>query len=262
MFGHFSHRSEWQLVKVDYKSIFDRRCAEEDYRPWQLHSQVSSEDAGVWPEVASDPTVQDQYDSISFPNSLVCQLVPYWVGLFCCTGVLASDGDSEIHEGWAAVFWVSSCTQAITSDLCRLDQHSNSRRTATEAWTPSLLHFPSDIPILTSFLSFILLCLQSWCLKTILVVSHFFLRFLTLSLISCSLGFIPVLSLSAMGFGHFIPQFIGPHALPCESWMQLLHHTLNHGIHSRQGEVLCTVPAPSQLYQAMFHNSLCFIRLE
>ncbi|KAK2489168.1 hypothetical protein MC885_013692 [Smutsia gigantea] len=34
-----THRSEWQLVKVDYKSIFDRRCAEEDYRPWQLHSQ-------------------------------------------------------------------------------------------------------------------------------------------------------------------------------------------------------------------------------
>uniref|UniRef100_A0A6I8PNT2 VPS10 domain-containing receptor SorCS1 n=1 Tax=Ornithorhynchus anatinus TaxID=9258 RepID=A0A6I8PNT2_ORNAN len=39
VFGHFSHRSEWQLVKVDYKSIFDRRCAEEDYLPWQLHSQ-------------------------------------------------------------------------------------------------------------------------------------------------------------------------------------------------------------------------------
>nr|XP_003409177.1 VPS10 domain-containing receptor SorCS1 isoform X2 [Loxodonta africana] len=39
VFGHFSHRSEWQLVKVDYKSIFDRRCAEEDYRSWQLHSQ-------------------------------------------------------------------------------------------------------------------------------------------------------------------------------------------------------------------------------
>ncbi|KFU85373.1 VPS10 domain-containing receptor SorCS1, partial [Chaetura pelagica] len=39
VFGHFSHRSDWQLVKVDYKSIFDRRCAEEDYRPWQLHSQ-------------------------------------------------------------------------------------------------------------------------------------------------------------------------------------------------------------------------------
>ncbi|KAM4703698.1 VPS10 domain-containing receptor SorCS1 isoform 3-T3 [Rhinophrynus dorsalis] len=39
VFGHFSHRSEWQLVKVDYKSIFDRRCAPEDYLPWQLHSQ-------------------------------------------------------------------------------------------------------------------------------------------------------------------------------------------------------------------------------
>lgn len=47
VFGHFSHRSEWQLVKVDYKSIFDRRCEEEDYRPWQLHSQVRSEDAGM-----------------------------------------------------------------------------------------------------------------------------------------------------------------------------------------------------------------------
>nr|XP_033799116.1 VPS10 domain-containing receptor SorCS1-like [Geotrypetes seraphini] len=39
VFGHFSHRSEWQLVKVDYKSIFDRRCVHEDYRPWQLHNQ-------------------------------------------------------------------------------------------------------------------------------------------------------------------------------------------------------------------------------
>ncbi|XP_056386926.1 VPS10 domain-containing receptor SorCS1 isoform X2 [Hyla sarda] len=39
VFGHFGHRSEWQLVKVDYKSIFDRRCNPEDYLPWQLHSQ-------------------------------------------------------------------------------------------------------------------------------------------------------------------------------------------------------------------------------
>ncbi|XP_031410365.1 VPS10 domain-containing receptor SorCS1 isoform X1 [Meleagris gallopavo] len=39
VFGHFSHRSEWQLVKIDYKTIFDRRCAEEDYWTWQLHSQ-------------------------------------------------------------------------------------------------------------------------------------------------------------------------------------------------------------------------------
>ncbi|KAE8589294.1 hypothetical protein XENTR_v10017514 [Xenopus tropicalis] len=39
VFGHFSHRSEWQLVKVDYKSIFERRCFPDDYLPWQLHSQ-------------------------------------------------------------------------------------------------------------------------------------------------------------------------------------------------------------------------------
>ncbi|KAG8551366.1 hypothetical protein GDO81_004072 [Engystomops pustulosus] len=42
VFGHFGHRSEWQLVKVDYKSIFDRRCNPEDYLPWQLHSQIEA----------------------------------------------------------------------------------------------------------------------------------------------------------------------------------------------------------------------------
>lgn len=39
-FGHFSHRSEWQLIKIDYKSIFNRLCAEEDYQTWHLHNQV------------------------------------------------------------------------------------------------------------------------------------------------------------------------------------------------------------------------------
>ncbi|XP_056136544.1 VPS10 domain-containing receptor SorCS3 [Lampris incognitus] len=38
-FGHFSHRSEWQLIKVDYKSIFSRKCTEEDYQTWHLHNQ-------------------------------------------------------------------------------------------------------------------------------------------------------------------------------------------------------------------------------
>uniref|UniRef100_A0A8C8RIX2 VPS10 domain-containing receptor SorCS3 n=1 Tax=Pelusios castaneus TaxID=367368 RepID=A0A8C8RIX2_9SAUR len=39
IFGHFSLRSEWQLVKVDYKSIFSRRCNKEDYQTWHLHNQ-------------------------------------------------------------------------------------------------------------------------------------------------------------------------------------------------------------------------------
>uniref|UniRef100_A0A8C4S1L2 Sortilin related VPS10 domain containing receptor 1 n=1 Tax=Erpetoichthys calabaricus TaxID=27687 RepID=A0A8C4S1L2_ERPCA len=39
IFGHVSHRSEWQLVKVDYRSIFNRRCVEEDYQTWHLHNQ-------------------------------------------------------------------------------------------------------------------------------------------------------------------------------------------------------------------------------
>nr|XP_061792495.1 VPS10 domain-containing receptor SorCS3-like [Nerophis lumbriciformis] len=38
-FGHFSHRSEWQLIKIDYKSIFTGKCTEEDYQTWHLHNQ-------------------------------------------------------------------------------------------------------------------------------------------------------------------------------------------------------------------------------
>ncbi|XP_061628113.1 VPS10 domain-containing receptor SorCS3 [Phyllopteryx taeniolatus] len=38
-FGHFSHRSEWQLIKIDYKSIFSKKCTEEDYQTWHLHNQ-------------------------------------------------------------------------------------------------------------------------------------------------------------------------------------------------------------------------------
>ncbi|TRY81630.1 hypothetical protein DNTS_002615, partial [Danionella cerebrum] len=33
IFGHVSHRSEWQLVKIDFRSIFNRRCTESDYVP-------------------------------------------------------------------------------------------------------------------------------------------------------------------------------------------------------------------------------------
>ncbi|XP_053713691.1 VPS10 domain-containing receptor SorCS1 isoform X1 [Synchiropus splendidus] len=39
IFGHVSHRSEWQLVKIDFRSIFNRRCTEADYQTWHLHDQ-------------------------------------------------------------------------------------------------------------------------------------------------------------------------------------------------------------------------------
>ncbi|CAK6953117.1 VPS10 domain-containing receptor SorCS1-like [Scomber scombrus] len=39
IFGHFSHRSEWQLVKIDFRSIFQHRCTSEDYLTWQLHDE-------------------------------------------------------------------------------------------------------------------------------------------------------------------------------------------------------------------------------
>uniref|UniRef100_A0A8C9ZSA7 Sortilin related VPS10 domain containing receptor 1 n=1 Tax=Sander lucioperca TaxID=283035 RepID=A0A8C9ZSA7_SANLU len=39
IFGHFSHRSEWQLVKIDFRSIFQQQCTSEDYMTWQLHNE-------------------------------------------------------------------------------------------------------------------------------------------------------------------------------------------------------------------------------
>uniref|UniRef100_A0A8B9L9C8 Sortilin related VPS10 domain containing receptor 3 n=1 Tax=Astyanax mexicanus TaxID=7994 RepID=A0A8B9L9C8_ASTMX len=38
-FGHFSDRSEWQLIKIDYKSMFTKRCTEGDFQTWHLHNQ-------------------------------------------------------------------------------------------------------------------------------------------------------------------------------------------------------------------------------
>ncbi|XP_047208528.1 VPS10 domain-containing receptor SorCS3-like [Girardinichthys multiradiatus] len=38
-FGHFSHRSEWQLIKIDYKGLFSRRCMDGDYQTWYLHNK-------------------------------------------------------------------------------------------------------------------------------------------------------------------------------------------------------------------------------
>ncbi|XP_077586040.1 VPS10 domain-containing receptor SorCS3-like [Stigmatopora nigra] len=38
-FGHFSHRSEWQLMKIDYKGLFSQRCMDGDYQTWTLHNK-------------------------------------------------------------------------------------------------------------------------------------------------------------------------------------------------------------------------------
>ncbi|XP_052002910.1 VPS10 domain-containing receptor SorCS2-like isoform X4 [Xyrauchen texanus] len=36
VFGHISYRSEWELVKVDFRQSFPRQCTEADYDSWQL----------------------------------------------------------------------------------------------------------------------------------------------------------------------------------------------------------------------------------
>uniref|UniRef100_A0A3B3D5D5 Sortilin related VPS10 domain containing receptor 3b n=1 Tax=Oryzias melastigma TaxID=30732 RepID=A0A3B3D5D5_ORYME len=38
-FGHFGHRSEWQLIKIDYKGLFNRKCMDGDYQTWYLHNK-------------------------------------------------------------------------------------------------------------------------------------------------------------------------------------------------------------------------------
>uniref|UniRef100_A0AAY4DMR1 PKD domain-containing protein n=1 Tax=Denticeps clupeoides TaxID=299321 RepID=A0AAY4DMR1_9TELE len=46
LFGHFSYRSEWQLIKVDYRGLFSRQCSEGDYQPWYLLNQVHTHSSG------------------------------------------------------------------------------------------------------------------------------------------------------------------------------------------------------------------------
>uniref|UniRef100_A0A8C6EUG5 VPS10 domain-containing receptor SorCS2 n=1 Tax=Marmota marmota marmota TaxID=9994 RepID=A0A8C6EUG5_MARMA len=36
VFGHISFRSDWELVKVDFRPSFSRQCSEEDYSSWDL----------------------------------------------------------------------------------------------------------------------------------------------------------------------------------------------------------------------------------
>ncbi|CAH2299744.1 VPS10 domain-containing receptor 2 [Pelobates cultripes] len=39
VFGHISYRSDWELVKVDFRPSFSRECTEEDYESWDLSNQ-------------------------------------------------------------------------------------------------------------------------------------------------------------------------------------------------------------------------------
>lgn len=36
VFGHISYRSDWELVKVDFRQSFPLQCTESDYESWQL----------------------------------------------------------------------------------------------------------------------------------------------------------------------------------------------------------------------------------
>ncbi|XP_049338640.1 VPS10 domain-containing receptor SorCS2 isoform X5 [Astyanax mexicanus] len=36
VFGHISYRSDWELVKVDFRQSFPRQCTEDDYDSWKL----------------------------------------------------------------------------------------------------------------------------------------------------------------------------------------------------------------------------------
>ncbi|XP_051502906.1 VPS10 domain-containing receptor SorCS3-like [Myxocyprinus asiaticus] len=38
-FGHFSYHSDWQLIKIDYRSLFGRKCTDGDFQTWHLHNK-------------------------------------------------------------------------------------------------------------------------------------------------------------------------------------------------------------------------------
>nr|XP_032806532.1 VPS10 domain-containing receptor SorCS2-like isoform X1 [Petromyzon marinus] len=39
MFGHASLRSDWELVKIDFRTLFFHDCSDEDYENWTFHNQ-------------------------------------------------------------------------------------------------------------------------------------------------------------------------------------------------------------------------------
>lgn len=48
VFGHISFRSDWELVKVDFRPSFPRQCGEDDYSSWDLTDlQVGHEPAAT-----------------------------------------------------------------------------------------------------------------------------------------------------------------------------------------------------------------------
>lgn len=127
---------------------------------------------------------------------------------------------------------------------------------------PKLLHSYMSHPIspsLPPFSSSILLCHQSQYLKTLLVAFTLASpNSCPLSLVSYSLGFILVLSLSVVLLlwqtGTLFAGSLGPHALSLASW--------NHCLSAQQGNVLGTVPAPAlgQLpSSAKFDTTACVI---
>ena len=46
VFGHISFRSDWELVKVDFRPSFPRQCSEDDYGSWHLSDLKVGRGAG------------------------------------------------------------------------------------------------------------------------------------------------------------------------------------------------------------------------
>lgn len=75
VFGHISYRSDWELVKVDFRQSFPRQCSELDYESWQLMDlQV----------------IHSAHTQITFV-CLSCCIVEHWVP--------PSRAGGEVHHG-------------------------------------------------------------------------------------------------------------------------------------------------------------------
>lgn len=74
-FGHFSYHSDWQLIKIDYSSLFGRKCTDGDFQTWHLHNKVVTQHLSACLTVGSQwwraNSLTILYEYFLAPNSLI-----------------------------------------------------------------------------------------------------------------------------------------------------------------------------------------------
>lgn len=106
VFGHISYRSDWELVKVDFRQSFPRQCTESDYDSWQL----------------TDLQVTHTYThAVYIPATGVCVCVLNWILVFpqgekC---IMGQERSFRKRKDTAFCIKGKSYTSAVSSQPCQ-----------------------------------------------------------------------------------------------------------------------------------------------